>query len=244
MSLLDSRQIVDDEVMSKGIAKAVFLAAVMFGGVASADDLIIGFDQNTDHAVDTGVEQGVNQPQHATGSWLDVGLMYGRVEPISGASLSTEFVRFGPRVSLNRFLYVGAEVDIGHLSGTAPPPTDITARTGSSTDAMSDPLAAVAGGGTLAAGKALVGAHLMAGPLSGAAEFSAGVRDYMTRDALGQFGQGYFGAVYEVHGRLDLWATQSLTVGALASVDLEDRNDVSLGVVVGFHFVPYDGQRR
>jgi hypothetical protein len=49
--------------------------------------------------------------------------------------------------------------------------------------------------------------------------------------------------VYELHGRLDLWATKSLTVGALASVDLEDRNDVSLGVVVGFHFLPYDGQR-
>jgi len=229
--------------MAKGIAKVVFLAAVTIGGAASADDLIINFDQSVDHTADTQLETGVTTSQHATGSWLDVGLMYGRVEPVAGATLSTEFVRFGPRASLNRFLYVGAEVDIGHLSGTSPPPTDITARTGSSSEMNSDALASVAGGGTLAAGKAVVGAHLMAGPLSGAAEFSAGVRDYMTRDAIGQFGQGYFGGVYELHGRLDLWATKSLTVGALASVDLEDRNDVSLGVVVGFHFLPYDGQR-
>jgi hypothetical protein len=227
--------------MAKGIAKAVFGAALMIGGVAAADD--ITFSNGPQEPVEFNVDQNVIHPQHETGSWLDVGFLYGRVEPVPGASLSTEFVRFGPRASLNRFLYVGAEVDIGHLTGSAPAPTDLTARADASS-AMTEAAASVAGGGTLAAGKALIGMHLMAGPLSGAAEFSAGVRDYMTRDALGQFGQGYFGAVYELHGRLDLWATRSLTVGALASVDLEDRNDVSLGVVVGFHFLPYDGQRR
>ena len=99
-------------------------------------------------------------------------------------------------------------------------------------------------GGTYAAGKALVGAQMMAGPLSGALEFSAGIRDYMTHDSIGQFGQAFFGGVYELHGRLDLWATRQVTIGGLASVDLEDKNNVMFGVVAGFHFVPYDGHHH
>jgi len=233
LHLLSSLQIVDDERMEKGIARAVLGAALLIGGTVAADPVS-----------DIYIDGAINHPQHATGSWVDFGLMYGHIEPVAGTLLSTEFVRFGPRASLNRFLYVGAEVDIGKISGVDPSETNAIARDGSSTTTMPEDPAAAITGGTLAAAKAVIGVHVMTGPLSGAAEFSAGVRDYMLEDAIGQFGQAYFGGVYEVHGRHDLWATRSLTVGALASLDLVDRNDVSLGVVVGFHFVPYDGQRR
>jgi hypothetical protein len=219
--------------MEKGIAKAVLGAALLIGGTVAADPVS-----------DLYVDGAISHPQHATGSWVDFGLMYGHIEPVAGTLLSTEFVRFGPRASLNRFLYVGAEVDIGRITGVDQADSNTVARDGSSTSTMSEDPAASTTGGTLAAAKAVIGAHVMTGPLSGAAELALGVRDYMLEDAIGQFGQAYFGGVYEVHGRLDLWATRSLTVGALASLDLADRNDVSLGVVVGFHFIPYDGQRR
>jgi hypothetical protein len=230
-------QIADDDFMAKGIARVAFGVALLVGGVASADPVdptqLFYYDgSNIVH-------------QHPTGSWLDFGLMYGRFEPSPGMLMSTEFVRFGPRASLNRFIYIGGEVDIGSLSTISSPSTNDVARTasGEMEGSTTDPMSTLTGG-TLAAGKALVGAHVLAGPLSGAAEFAAGVRDFMTHDSIGQYREGYFGGAYELHGRLDLWATHTLTIGALANVDLADRRDVSVGLVVGVHFIPYDGQRH
>jgi hypothetical protein len=226
--------------MAKGIASALLVVALSIGGTAAADP---AFEPSVDQ---TGI---VVVPHHATGSWLDFGLLYGRAEPVSGTTISTEVVRFGPRAMINRFIYIGAEVDIGTLSGGNVSNTGTIARDASSSGSSGSSMSGVPGyaaidGGTYAAGKALVGAQMMAGPLSGAVEFSAGVRDMMTHDSVGQFGQAFFGGVYELHGRLDLWASRQFTIGALASVDIEDKNDVMLGVVAGFHFVPYDGHRR
>ena len=72
----------------------------------------------------------------------------------------------------------------------------------------------------------------------------AGTMAHADHDRFGVRGHRYFGGVYELHGRLDLWATRQFTIGALASVDIEDKNDVMLGLVAGFHFVPFDGHRR
>jgi hypothetical protein len=227
--------------MAKGIARALLIAALSIGGTAAADPA--AFEPSIDQS---GI---VITPHHATGSWLDFGVLYGRVEPTPGTTISTKVVRFGPRAMVNRYLYVGAEVDIGSLSG-ASGDNNVIARDApsssgsSSSSGGSEGTVAAIDGGTYAAGKALIGAQMMAGPLSGAVEFSAGVRDYMTHDAVGQFGQAFFGGVYELHGRLDLWATRSFTIGALASVDLADHNDVMLGLMAGFHFVAYDGHHR
>ncbi|HEY3806842.1 MAG TPA: hypothetical protein VGL61_29765 [Kofleriaceae bacterium] len=225
--------------MAKGIASVAFGVgvALLVGGVASADPTDVPqlylYDGNT------------ISYQHPTGSWLDFGLMYGRFEPSAGMLMSTEFVRFGPRASITRHIYIGGEVDIGSLSTIDSSPSNNFARTasGEMEGSTEDPMSSLTGG-TLASGKALIGAHMLAGPLSGAAEFAAGVRDFMTHDSIGQYKEGYFGGAYELHGRLDLWATHTLTIGALANVDLADRKDVSLGLVVGVHFIPYDGQRR
>jgi hypothetical protein len=225
--------------MAKGIASALLVAALSIGGTAAADPA--SFEPSVDQ---TGI---IVVPHHATGSWLDFGLLYGRVEPVAGTTISTEVVRFGPRAMINRFLYVGAEVDIGTLSGGNVTSSGATiARDGSSSGSSMTgiPGYAAIDGGTYAAGKALVGAQMMAGPLSGALEFSAGVRDLMTHDSVGQYGQAFFGGVYELHGRLDLWATRQVTIGGLASIDIENHNDVMFGVMAGFHFVPYDGHHR
>ncbi|HEX4456198.1 MAG TPA: hypothetical protein VH143_35295 [Kofleriaceae bacterium] len=232
-------EIVDDACMAKGIASALLVAALSIGGTAAADP---AFEPSVDQ---TGI---VMVPHHATGSWLDFGLLYGRVEPLPGTTISTEVVRFGPRAMINRFLYIGAEVDVGSLSeANDVSGTGTTARDSSSSGSspeMGVPGYSPIGGGTYAAGKALVGAQLMAGPLSGALELAAGVRDYMTHDSVGQFGQAFFGGVYELHGRLDLWATRQITIGGLASVDLQDKSNVMFGVIAGFHFVPYDGHHH
>jgi hypothetical protein len=233
-------QIVDDAVMAKGSASALLVAALSIGGTAAADP---AFEPSIDQS---GI---VVVPHHATGSWLDFGLLYGRVEPIAGTTISTEVVRFGPRASINRYLYVGAEVDIGTLSGGNVTSSGAAIARDASSSGSSSSMSGIPGyaaidGGTYAAGKALIGAQMMAGPLSGAIEFSAGVRDLMTHDSVGQFGQAYFGGVYELHGQLDLWATRTFTIGAIAGVDLQDKNDVMAGIVAGFHFIPFDGHRR
>jgi hypothetical protein len=231
--------------MAKSVAKAVFVIACLSGGAAIAEpeiDINLGVGpaiQRTD-----GPDVRYALPTH-NGSWLDFGLLYGRLEPSPGTAYSTEMVRFGPRVSINHWLYVGGEADIGRISGTASVGGTNYARTDNTTGgAMSGPEQSVDMGGTIAMAKAVVGARLLAGPFSGSAELAAGVRDYMLQDGMNQYEQGYFGAVYEAHGRLDFWLRPTLSIGAVANVDLADKNDVSAGLMVGFHFAPYDGLKR
>ena len=217
--------------MAKSVAKIGFVIACGLGGTAVAQPGIEADAPDLSYALPS-----------PTGAWLDFGVLYGRVEPTAGTTLSTEMFRFGPRASLNRFFYVGAELDVGRISGQVSSQTDF-ARSDSTTGGMTLPSGLENQTGTIAMAKAVVGARLLAGPFSGAAELAAGVRDYMTTDGAAQFGQGYFGGVYEAHGRLDFWVTPKLSVGALANVDLVDKNDVSVGLLVGFHFMAYDGQR-
>ena len=50
-------------------------------------------------------------------------------------------------------------------------------------------------------------------------------------------------AVVEGRARLDLWLTPRVTVGALAGVDLTDRNNVTVALTVGLHFHRFDRVR-
>jgi hypothetical protein len=177
------------------------------------------------------------------GVWLDVGVVYGRVGG-DGQSFTTEMVQFAPHLALSHLFYVGVELDAGRLAD----------RTGT---LMQDPLLGVVAEnmdqtGEVAMAKALVGARGMVGPFSAGGELAVGVQSLVVREQLVALGgasnvdgdTGGFSTIYEAHGRFDFWATPKLTIGALATVNLVSaRDDLSFGLVVGYHFLPYDGVR-
>lgn len=226
--------------MANRIACATFVVGMLVGGAAVADPYYLPPEDGMAAAPALhGSKLG--------GGWLDFDYLWGHFTPVAGTTMTADLVRFGPRVAIGRFLYVGAEIDVGALSGASGAPTTALARDGatspSSTPGAADMMASI-GGGTYVAGKALAGARMFLGPVSGSVELAAGVRDYVLHDAVDRSLGGYFGSAYEAHARIDLWATSKLTIGALANTDLANKSDFSVGVVLGVHFRRYDGARR
>jgi hypothetical protein len=182
--------------------------------------------------------------QNPHGLWLDFGVVYGRVGG-AGQSFTTEMVQFAPHLALSHLLYAGAEFDGGRLAD----------RTGT---LMQDPTTGlviannIENTGEVAMAKLLVGARGMVGLFSAGGELAVGFQDLVVREqlvanagaAIADGDTGGFSTTYEARGRFDFWATPKLTIGALATVNMVSaRDDLSIGLVVGVHFLPYDGIR-
>jgi hypothetical protein len=182
--------------------------------------------------------------QKPHGLWLDFGVVYGHVGG-DGQGFTTEMVQLAPHLALSRLIYVGAEFDGGRLAD----------RTGT---LMQDPTTGlviasnIEDSGEVAMAKLLVGARALVGPFSAGGELAVGLQSLIVREqlvanagaAIADGDTGGFSTTYEARGRFDFWATPKLTIGALASVNIVSaREDLSMGLVVGVHFLPYDGVR-
>lgn len=193
---------------------AMLAVLVVAAGVAGADPY------------DAGAWRRASQPSPV---WYDFGFLVTRLDVGLAAPVNGELVRFGPRANVGPHVYIGGELDAGRVSGDASVPG--VART---TGGQVMPTSSF--DGTFGAVKGVVGAHASAGSLSGGAELAAGIRHaslstlYGTEVAVVQAQP-----VVEAHARLDLWLSQSVTVGALAGVDLSQHQDVTFGVVFGLH---------
>jgi hypothetical protein len=138
--------------------------------------------------------------------------------------------------------YVGAEIDIGSFDANEPAAVNSAARG----DGSSGTGVAMSTGnsGTLAAAKLVAGLRMMAGSFSGGVELAGGMR-YATISAdnspMSMYTSG--AGVFEARGRLDLWLSPHLTLGALAGTDLARRDEVMFGLDVGFHFEAFDHSR-
>ena len=207
-------------------ARVVFAGTCVVAGTAAADPDQDGIPPIPDASPTAGV-------------WLDAGALIGHAV-VPGRAFTSEMVQFAPRISIHHHLYVAGELDFGHLTGVGPEPEVY----GMVTPGM--PAGGIDLTGNIAMEKAVVGGRLFAGAYSGAVELAAGVREIaVTGDVqTGSQVESYFGGVYEAYGRLDFWATPKLTIGATANLDLVNRADVSAGLVVGVHFLPYDGESR
>jgi len=178
-------------------------------------------------------------PASASGMWIDFGAGATRLDPGNGQTYRGEYVRFAPQVTLSRVLYFGAELDIGSFDASEGPTNPSAARGDSSTGGGMPMTTQI--DGQLGAAKLVGGARLMAGAFSGGLELAAGVR-YTTLTegtASNSVGTG----VVEARGRLDVWLTPHVTVGALAGTDLARRDEATFALNVGFHFEPFDHTR-
>lgn len=144
--------------------------------------------------------------------------------------VTAKLVRFETRAWFGRHMYFGGEADFGQLSVDVDTPANILARSDSMT---------VTNNVTGEVGDALVvvGASTGAGAFSGGAELASGIRYTTFRDDPNQeAGFADTELVLEARGRLDLQLTRVFTLGAVAGVDLQDRHDVSVGLMLGMRF--------
>jgi len=178
-------------------------------------------------------------PASASGMWIDFGAGATRLDPGNGQTYRGEYLRFAPQVTLSRVLYFGAELDIGSFDASEGPANPAAARGEGSTGSGTPMTTQI--DGQLGAAKLVGGARLMAGAVSGGLELAAGIR-YTTLtegSASNSVGTG----VVEARGRLDVWVTPHVTVGALAGTDIARRDEATFALNVGFHFEPFDHTR-
>lgn len=171
-------------------------------------------------------------PAHAergSGASFDFGYAVNRVAVTDQTTLDGEVGRFGLRVSLGRYFHFGGEVEEGRIAGTTSLPSGNVARTSRELDGPLE-------GNTLGL-KAYAGVHSTLGPFMVGADVAGGVRDTMVSSDLGPDVAGRKNeALVEVRGRADVFLTRTLTLGVVASTDVIERRNVSLGAVLSLHF--------
>lgn len=167
-----------------------------------------------------------------SGVSFDFGYARNRVAITDHTALDGESARFGLRISLGRHVHVGAEAEEGRLAGTTRLPAGAVARTSSSSAEPGGPL----DGNTLSL-KGYAGVHSMLGPFLVGADLAGGVRDTWVSSDRGQDVAGRKNEpLLETRARADIWLTRSMTIGAVASTDLIERRNVSLGAVLSLNF--------
>jgi len=195
---------------------ALVVAVVLACGVAAADPIDADY---------------VRYRSRETGMWLDLGALWERVDPGNGEGYAGKLVHFAPHVMLNQTFYLGGEVEVGTITGTS---QSVLARNQGSMQPI-DPSVH----GSLAAIKAVVGLRARAGMVTGGAELAAGMRHASLEDAMNVEITGVADkGVVEAHGRVDVWISRAISIGALAGVDLFDSTNVMVGLDVGLHFEP------
>ncbi len=169
--------------------------------------------------------------KNGSGVSFDFGYLHNRVAVTDNTALDGQVGRFGIRVSLGRHFHFGGEAEEGSIAGTTSLPNGTVAR-GSTTSELEGPLE----GNTLGL-KAYAGVHANAGMFLVGADLAGGVRDTWVSSDRGMDVAGRKNEpLLEARTRADVLITQSLSLGAVASTDLIDRRNVSLGAVLSLHF--------
>ncbi len=164
-----------------------------------------------------------------SGVSFELGYLRNRVAVTDNTALDGQVGRFGIRVSLGPHFHFGGEAEEGSIAGTTSLPNGVVAR---STSELEGPLE----GNTLGL-KAYAGVHANAGMFQVGADLAGGVRDTWVSSDRGMDVAGRKNEpLLEARTRADLWLTRSMTIGAVASTDLIERRNVSLGAVLSLQF--------
>jgi hypothetical protein len=174
-------------------------------------------------------------PAHADSTLsLDFGYLQNQIAVTDQTTMQGSFGRFGIRMS-GRYFHGGVEAEEGWLTGSTWEDYGYVQRSDGSTPTPtnSSPLS----GNTLAL-KAVGGAHTSIGSaLTVGADLAYGFRDTWVSSDRGMDVAGRKNEpLLEARTRLDYWLTPGMTLGAVASTDLNERRDTSIGAILAFHF--------
>jgi hypothetical protein len=166
------------------------------------------------------------------GASFELGYVRNQVAVTDQTALGGQSGRFGIRITLGPHIHFGGEAEEGSLAGTAGP-SGVVARGGTS---GSTELAGPLEGNTLGL-KAYAGAHTRLGAFMVGADLAGGMRDTYVSSIAGMDVAGRKNEpLLEARTRVDFFLSTSLTIGAMASADMIERRDVSIGAVLGLHF--------
>jgi hypothetical protein len=164
-----------------------------------------------------------------TGAAFEIGYVRSRVAVTDRTALPGESARFAIRIAMGRHLRFGAEAEEGRLAGQSSIPAGTVART---TGEPTGPLE----GNTLGL-KAFVGAGTQVGRLLVGADVAGGVRDTWVSSDLGMDVAGRKNEpLLELRSRADVQLTPRTAIGAVASMDLIERRDLSVAAVFALQF--------
>jgi hypothetical protein len=173
--------------------------------------------------------------ENHAGVSLEIGGGWQRIRT-NGLTYRAEYLRFAPQISLNRWFYVGAAFQFGHIYGSS----------GTLEGRPYDPVGSVFDNstGTDVAAQLLVGARGFFGIVSGALEIAPTERWTSSSGNSANASFTTSASMIEVHGRIDVWASPYFSAGIMATVDTESIHDFEAGLQLAFHFEPYDAMKN
>lgn len=161
---------------------------------------------------------------------LELGYLRNQVAVTDHTALAGQAVRFTIKVSHGAFFHWGGEVEEGRLTGST------TLRGGAVARSTAQPQSSPLEGNTLGI-KLLAGAHANVSRLMFSSDVAAGMRDTWVSSDGGIDVAGRKNApLLELRARADVWLSSTATIGAVASADMLERRDVSVGLVFALHF--------
>ena len=181
-------------------------------------------------------------PAHADDELsLELGYLRNRVAVTDKTAIDGQAIRFTVKLSRGEHVHFGAEAEEGLLEGTTTLPNGAVARlapgaetqTPSTSIGPESPLE----GNTLAL-KLFAGVHSdLRRRVVISSDLALGFRDTWVSSDLGTDVAGRKEAMLlEMRTRADVRVSPRSTVGAVATTNLIDRRDVSLGLVFALHF--------
>ncbi len=179
-------------------------------------------------------------------AWFDFGLVRSQITATTIGAANTsdtivaDTVHFGINFKLTPHFYLGWRYRrLGTISDAVGSPA-VGGRSSSGTQVMSVDSAIH---GSTGAVRAVAGLITGSGGLTGAAELAAGAR-IETTDGTSFVGeQAQEDKLFEARGRLALWLSRGITVGAVAGVNMLDHREVAIGLTVGLHMYAWGNQR-
>jgi hypothetical protein len=173
---------------------------------------------------------------------FEIGYVRNQIAVTDETALDGQAVRFSIRIDRGRFFHAGVEAEEGILSGTTRLPGGAVARLAPDVEMSPDvttPLGPESplDGNTLAL-KMFGGVHTNLGPrVQVASDLALGFRDTWVDSDLGKDIAGYkMAPLLEVRSRIDVLLSQRMALGAIATTNLGESRDKSLGLVLGMRF--------
>lgn len=202
--------------------RSLVLGLVLAGGVVRADPLPASSYE-------------WRKPNTA-GVFVEIGGGWQRVSP-NGFTYRAEYLRIAPAVSLNRFLYLGAAFEAGHIY-SAYGMRDRSIGATMYNDYTDE------GNGSLFTGQVFIGARDLIGNFSVGGDVAPTLRETSAGVNFQYAADKTYLTTIAVHGRADLWATPHVTAGVVVGMDIAGIRDFMSCLQVGFHFEPYDAMKH